>query len=103
MLATAQITVTEASAKLTVPMSTASGEHMAISWTGPNRANDYVAIVKPGEKSTHRHIRYRWATKSGKTKIKAPEEPGSYEVIYVLQGSDERRILAREKFVVKAP
>ncbi len=103
VIASAPIVVTEVTAEVKAPNAVAPGERFEVSWTGPRRSNDFVAVFREGETKSSRHFHYRWAHKSGKSLIQAPDEPGTYELVYVLQGGGSRRMLARKKFEVKAP
>lgn len=102
ILATAPITVNETDPKLTVPASVAPGSKFNVSWTGPERDGDYLSVAKQGETDPRAHLSYDWANAKGSAMLKAPTEPGSYDVLYVVQGSDNRRILGRRTIKVEA-
>ncbi len=102
ILATAPVTVTNAVASIEAPASVTATEEFELSWTGPNHKNDYVSIAKKGEKDPHKYVSYKWA-KSGNAVMKAPKKPGDYELRYVLQGPQKRKILTRKSIKVTAP
>jgi Ca-activated chloride channel family protein len=96
------ITITAASATFQAPESVVAGQEFELAWEGPNRGGDLVSIVDLGETNPKKHHSYKWARK-GEAKMKAPEKPGSYELLYVLHGSGPRLILTRKKLQVTAP
>lgn len=103
VLATAPLVVTDVSVEIKVPASVTASQPFEVSWTGPHGPGDYVSIVEAGETDPHRHLAYRWTNEDRRRKLEAPTEPGTYEVVYVLQGGNGRRILSRSKLVVEAP
>lgn len=100
ILVTQAIEVTEATAALEAPPTATAGTKVEVSWTGPNRQGDYVAIAESKDKPAGAHLVYVWA-KPGKGAIKVPSKPGTYELRYVLQGSGTRKVIARKPLVVK--
>ncbi len=101
VLSTATMEVIDAKAEVILPPSAIVGEKFEISWTGPMHKNDFVAVGPVGSKAGRGNIHYVWAKPEGKGMLRAPSKPGTYEVTYVLQGSDTRRVLLRKQIVIK--
>ena len=79
------------------PASAAAGGEMQVTWTGPNNARDFVGLGVPGKDS---YLNYEYTKNGSPTKLKVPEEPGSYEIRYFL-GVDNV-IIARQALTVTA-
>jgi len=97
-LAMATLTVAPVSAQVKVPASVAAGAEFAVQWQGPNNDGDYVTIVKSGADAGE-YGEYFYTREGSPGRLKAPEEPGSYEVRYI-QDLD-KVILASTPLMVK--
>jgi hypothetical protein len=84
---------------LSAPASIVAGSPLEVTWAGPDNKRDMITIVpRDADKGAYGNYRY---TKEGKPlKLLAPDEPGSYELRYLL-GSD-RTALASLPVVVSA-
>jgi len=98
ILAKAPITITPVSATVKVPASVAAEEEFAVNFEGPNYKGDYVTIVKPDAKASE-YLSYYYTKGGSPGKLKAPKEPGTYEVRYIM--SKGKRILGRTSVTVK--
>lgn len=79
-------------ATLTVtPATGPAASKVSVAWTGPNRSGDYVTIVKPGAVATD-YMSYDETAHGNPVAITLPNEPGDYEMRYVL--ATPRRVLA---------
>jgi len=85
---------------LTVPASATTGSDFPVSWTGTVNSQDYINIVPAGadEGDFGNYFVVRDDTKG---KLRAPAEPGLYEVRYVLRESS--LTLARASIEITAP
>lgn len=82
VLATRTITVTETEVSLAAPDGLPAGEPFVVDWIGPGARYDEVRIVDGNGKTTG-SVRLRNAAfEERKVKIKAPKEPGHYELRY---------------------
>lgn len=75
-----------AEATLDAPDEAPAGSNVSIAWTGPDNKSDYITIVAVGapEGSYEDYAR----TASGNpVQLRAPAEPGEYEIRYVIQQS----------------
>jgi Ca-activated chloride channel family protein len=79
----------------------AIGSSFTISWDGPAGKEDYLDVVKPGDERTYHELSYQWTKNGSPAQLKAPGEPGAYDLRYIWQGTDNKRhILARASFTV---
>lgn len=86
-------------ATLVVPGEIDAGAPLAVTWSGPDNAGDYVTVVRPAAGPTE-YGSYR-ETRAGPTlELTAPGTAGAWEVRYVTGRS--RTVLARAALEVKA-
>jgi Ca-activated chloride channel family protein len=69
-----------------------------VAWQGPNNRGDYISIALPGDGGSS-HKAYTYTEKGSPLKLRAPAEPGQYEVRYILEHG--RKILARAPITIK--
>jgi Ca-activated chloride channel family protein len=81
----------EASLAVTPAAQAPVGSKVAVKWTGPNRAGDYITIVKTGALVTD-YLDYEETKNANPVEITLPAEPGDYEMRYVL--GRPQRVLA---------
>ena len=67
-----------------------AGEAFAVSWSGPDNERDFVTIVPAGG-ADRTWGSYAYTRRGNPGRIKAPDEPGSYELRY-LTGQDYRTL-----------
>jgi Ca-activated chloride channel homolog len=95
------VTVTPARASLEVPETVAAGSLVSILWTGPAAIPDYIVFARPGAKSDSFVGAETADTTTNPTALRAPKEPGIYELRYVQRVLELHFILARKKVVVQ--
>lgn len=95
------VTVTPARASLAVPDRVAAGSLVSILWTGPAAIPDYIVFASPGSKSDIFVGSETADTTRNPTELRAPKEPGTYELRYVQRVLELHFILARKKVVVE--
>ncbi|MBL9216412.1 MAG: hypothetical protein JNG83_13125 [Opitutaceae bacterium] len=76
-----------------------AGAMLTVTWTGPNNPKDFVTLVKPASASRD-YGNYRDTRAGNPLEIKAPIEPGDWEVRYVAGVS--HRVLGRAPLQVVA-
>jgi Ca-activated chloride channel family protein len=81
----------EATLALTPTGDAPAGSRVAVKWTGPNRAGDYITVVKKGALPTD-YLNYQDTKSGGPVDIVVPAEPGDYEMRYML--GRPQRVLA---------
>jgi len=87
LLAKTTIAIEAVSAKVHPPASATVAAEFEVTWQGPDYKSDYIAIARP-DQGPGRYVSYTYTRRGNPLKIKAPKEPGTYEVRYILgQGS----------------
>lgn len=88
-----------ASAKIEAPEHVNAGANFSVIWTGPDNPRDYITLGKTGA-NISAYITYQYTNKGSPVTFAAPDQPGSYELRYVLGSGD--KILASRQFDVGA-
>ncbi|MBF9030327.1 VWA domain-containing protein [Rhodobacterales bacterium HKCCE3408] len=99
ILAARQIEVTAVTASITAPETAVAGSTVEVSWEGPDYANDFISVARPGDDTGY--VSYTYTRNGTKLAMEMPEEPGSYEIRYVV--NQDRVILASVVITVTAP
>lgn len=86
ILASAPIEATPVSATLQIPATATAGSKIRVTWTGPDYPDDYIAIAEPGARGSS-HIKYTHTRRGNPLELALPDEPGQYEVRYILRQS----------------
>ena len=96
--------VTETTAMLEAPPAVRPGADFPVRFRGPKTPGDWVDIVTPGFADFSGEITYFYAqdTRNDEETLFAPETPGDYELRYVLDGQDGRKVLYRLPLAVAA-
>lgn len=102
VLKTLPITVEDVRTELAFAPEVGLGEVLEVSWTGAGNRADYIDIVPLGQKDDTKALSYRWTRDGNPSALSLPGEPGDYEVRYVLQGPDGKRVMAREPLSLEA-
>lgn len=76
---------------LDVPETIRIGERLRVAWTGPNSPDDFLILVRHGQK-LKRRLDFAYVSAGSPTSMAGPDRPGLYEVQYV--ATHPRRILA---------
>jgi Ca-activated chloride channel family protein len=92
------ITVTPVSATLDAAPVASAGDFVEVNWQGPDNNNDFIAITTP-DHNDRNYGAYTYTKRGNPVKIKLPDEPGTYELRYVMAQS--RTVLARLAITVK--
>ncbi len=99
-LASVPLTIEAPTAKLTsVPEKMLAGDKVAIAWEGPDHKRDAICIVPPDAPAKQVN-NYIYPSNGPDQEIRAPKDPGEYEIRYVT--GRERNILAKQKVTVVA-
>jgi Ca-activated chloride channel family protein len=90
-------------ATLTAPASAGAGAEIETGWTGPGNTGDYVDLVPRGYTNTSGEITYFYVRDGIPTgKLKVPTTPGEYDIRYVVQLANERKVRATSPLTVGA-
>jgi len=101
--ATAPLTVSAATASLTVPPKAEAAEPLTIAWEGPAGEGDYLDIVPAGHPEPSGEITYAYTRDGNPAKLTAPGRTGGYQIRYVLEGPGGRKVLAWSPLAVTQP
>ncbi|MEW6441162.1 MAG: VWA domain-containing protein [bacterium] len=99
ILAKAPITIQAVTAQVQAPESAAAAAQFEVSWQGPNNPGDYISIALPGSEG-NAYKAYTYTREGTPLKLRAPSDPGPYEVRYILDQG--RKILARAPISIQA-
>lgn len=99
IVASVDLEIFEILATLAGPAEVAPGESFAVAWTGPDENQDFLSIAAVGE-GDDQYRSFSPAAAGSPARLRAPREPGDYELRYVRANDGE--VLARKQFVVKA-
>jgi Ca-activated chloride channel family protein len=98
ILAKTPITVSPVTAAVTVPAAAAVDSSIEIAWEGPGYKPDYICIAKPDD-LPGKYLGYTYVKTGNPLQLKAPKDPGVYEVRYILgQGN---RLLDKKSITVE--
>lgn len=100
LLAKAPLTVNAVTAQVTPPATATAGAEFEVAWRGPGYPEDFVAIARPDQAPTA-NLNSTTIRKGNPLKLRAPKEPGTYEVRYLLGRGP--RLLGKASISVAAP
>ncbi len=101
ILARRPIVASAISATLEAPATAPAGSRIKVSWTGPNNESDFVTLVAPdAPKGSYTEYFNAKSTDPEDAGLRLPTRPGTYEIRYVVGGSDET--LAKRPITVSA-
>jgi hypothetical protein len=84
-LARAPLTVNAVSASIDPPAKVSAGKDFSFTWKGPNNTGDFITLVKK-DAPEKKYERYAYTAQGSPGTLRAPDEPGEYELRY-LSGS----------------
>ncbi len=96
VLAEKDIHVAPVNATISAASSATPSETLNVNWTGPDNKGDYLAIARAGGNRYHTYVYTKYGSPLEMT---APEEPGEYEIWYVLGERDT--VIERHPLTVK--
>ncbi len=99
-LASASLELLDSDVTVTGPGTVRAGTRITVSWSQAVNSNDYVAIVPIGSEPGALGSNYKRVRGDSETTFTAPDEPGFYEVRYVLSAG--QRQIASDTFEVVA-
>lgn len=101
VMAKQRLNITAVPALITGPATIASGASFTVNWQGPNRPGDYVDLIQAGKNKTYGELSYFYTKDNkGEGQLTAPEQPGEYQIRYVLQ-SNQRKVLTTKAITVQ--
>lgn len=97
VVGTRTIMVEDADASVSGPATVSAEQRFNVNWTGPGNHNDWVTIVAP-DAAENRYGDYGYTREGNPIELRAPKDPGTYELRYVL---DNKRVIARTPITVE--
>lgn len=102
ILYTTPITVNPTEVSLAFEPTTEIAEKFTVYWTGPNNKNGYIDIVKADYNKTYGEISYFYLKDNPDSgELLAPVDAGDYQIRFVMESVDGRRVLASRPITVK--
>ena len=68
---------------LAAPKSVTAGSVFKVAWTGPNNSGDYITIVR-ADAAEKTYLNYAYTKNGNPASLRALDEPGAYELRYVM-------------------
>ncbi|MCK9533114.1 MAG: VWA domain-containing protein [Pseudomonas sp.] len=96
-------TVSKPDGSVSVPASVKAESMIPVEWSGPANHDDYVDIVPADHKRIGGELTYFYTRSSEEDEpdqLKAPSKAGEYQVRYILRGSGQAVVLAKQAFTV---
>lgn len=81
-LAAAPIEVQSTAASVQPPQTVTAGEEFDVAWTGPNNPQDWIGVFSKGG-GENDYTMYQYTAKGSPLTLRAPDDPGTYEVRYM--------------------
>ena len=98
LLAKTGIEIKAVGASVQGPPSADVATEFEVTWQGPNNKSDYISIARP-DQGPGRYINYTYTGKGNPLTVKAPKEPGVYEIRYILNRG--KKMLASVPITIK--
>tara|TARA_R110002111_G_scaffold1748_5_gene12041 strand:- start:10812 stop:13058 length:2247 start_codon:yes stop_codon:yes gene_type:complete len=89
-----------ATASIDGPETVEIGDSFSVSWDGPGTESDYVDIVPTGYKPTSGELSYGYTRHGNPATLRAPGEPGEYQLRYVWTAPQGRTVLVTRPIIV---
>lgn len=96
------VTILEAEASVDFPRTLSPGTPFNLTWSGPINDSSYLDIVPAGYTETHGEMDYAYLSYGDVLTMTAPDEPGEYQVRFVLEAAQGiRRVLYSAPLTVR--
>jgi Ca-activated chloride channel family protein len=82
------------------PARVKANQELAIEWSGPRGQRHWIGFLRKGG-DTGDYLTYGYLGKPSPVRFRAPDEPGDYELAFVLGGDGGERILVRHPITVE--
>ncbi len=95
VLAETSVEISDSDVALVASDTAQAGAMIPIQWKGPANDRDYIDLVADGSKATSGELTYVYlsAKTEPEIQLQAPTKPGVYNIRYVLNGEDKKRVL----------
>jgi Ca-activated chloride channel family protein len=98
LLAKTYIEIKKVDAKVSPPATATVNTEVEVPWQGPGYKSDYISIARPGQQPSG-YTAYTYVMTNNPVKVKAPNEPGTYEVRYILGNGN--KVLDKATIIIK--
>ena len=99
LLAKTTIEIKAVSAQVQAPTSADMATEFEVVWQGPANKEDYISVARP-DQGPGSYVNYTYTREGSPLKVRAPSDPGSYEVRYILGRGN--KLLAKTTIEIKA-
>ncbi|MBI4776315.1 MAG: VWA domain-containing protein [Deltaproteobacteria bacterium] len=94
----ADIKVTPVQAAVQAPAEADVAVEFEVQWQGPAYPSDYISIARPDQEPGS-YVNYTYTSKGSPLKVRAPSDPGPYEVRYIMAKGNS--LLAKTTIEIK--
>lgn len=91
-LVSVPLTIVDATATLEAPATVAAGEDFAVTWTGPDNAREFIALVRVDAAEGTYNGPYKYTREGSPLTLRAPDAPGDYELRYLMANTPYRTL-----------
>ncbi|MBW2593280.1 MAG: hypothetical protein JRE58_09850, partial [Deltaproteobacteria bacterium] len=98
LLARTTIEIKGVTARVQAPASAGVNTQFEVHWQGPGYKSDYISIARPDQRSGS-YVGYTYIRDGNPVKVKAPKQPGNYEVRYILKRGN--KLLAKVPITIE--
>jgi Ca-activated chloride channel family protein len=98
LLAKTTIEIKAVSASIQAQESADVASEFEVSWQGPGNKGDYISVARL-DQNPGQYVNYTYASKGSPLKVRAPSDPGTYEVRYILGRGN--KLLAKTTIEIK--
>lgn len=95
VLARAPLKIETVAASVEGPATAVARSLIQVKWSGPDNAQDYIAITKAGKPASYIH--YSYTARGNPVTIEVPKEPGDYDIHYLTANSAQSLAMAKLK------
>ncbi len=102
VLVSVDLQVDPARAELAFDPEVSLGQEVEVHWAGPGSPVDYIDLVPRGYTRTNGELSYQYTNAGNPAVMTLPGEPGEYDIRYVLDASDGKKVLVTEPLTLNA-
>ena len=99
LLAKTSIDIKAVGASVQAPPSADVATEFEVTWNGPANKEDYISVART-DQNPGSYVNYTYTSKGNPLKVRAPSDPGTYEVRYILGRG--KKLLAKTSIVINA-
>lgn len=100
VLARAPLKIETVAASVDGPATAVARSLIQVKWSGPDNAQDYIAITPAGKPASYIH--YSYTARGNPVTIEVPKDPGDYDIHYLTANSAQSLAMAKLKVTPSA-